>query len=55
MFLVTLRAPFVLSILRGGQGEGEIRIADGRVSFILLRKAGAWKVIHYHESRPGPL
>jgi len=27
-------------------------ITDGRDTFILRRKEGAWKVIHYHESRP---
>src|SRR3954469_8627467 len=37
--------------------EGEIRgkphIADGRSTFILHLTNGIWKVIHYHESRPG--
>ncbi len=30
-------------------------IADGRNTFILHRKTGTWKLIHYHESVPGPL
>ena len=37
--------------------EGEVNershIADGRVTFLLRRTREAWKVIHYHESRPG--
>jgi ketosteroid isomerase-like protein len=35
-----------------GELEGERHIADGRDTFILRRKSGAWKVIHYHESPP---
>jgi ketosteroid isomerase-like protein len=39
-----------------GELEGESHIADGRDTFILRRKRGAWKVIHYHESPPpGPV
>jgi ketosteroid isomerase-like protein len=34
--------------------QSEPFIADGRDTFILRRKSGTWKVIHYHESRPGP-
>lgn len=37
------------------QGESEPRIADGRNTFILRRKNGEWKVIHFHESCPGPV
>jgi ketosteroid isomerase-like protein len=33
--------------------KGQPHIADGRVTFVLHRKSGTWKVIHYHESRPG--
>lgn len=36
-----------------GEINGESHIADGRNTFILRRRNGAWKVIHYHESRPG--
>jgi ketosteroid isomerase-like protein len=36
-----------------GEVKGQPHIADGRVSFVLRRKSGTWKVIHYHESRPG--
>jgi ketosteroid isomerase-like protein len=36
-----------------GELTGQSHIADGRDTFILRRKTGAWKVIHYHESRPG--
>jgi ketosteroid isomerase-like protein len=36
-----------------GEVKGQPHIADGRVSFVLRRKGGIWKVIHYHESRPG--
>jgi ketosteroid isomerase-like protein len=38
--------------------EGDLKrlpqtfIADGRNTFILRRKDGKWKVVHYHESRP---
>jgi ketosteroid isomerase-like protein len=35
-----------------GELEGERHVADGRDTFILRRKSGAWKVIHYHESAP---
>ncbi|QBI19611.1 DUF4440 domain-containing protein [Egibacter rhizosphaerae] len=38
-----------------GELEGESHIADGRNTFILRRKGGGWKVIHYHESLPGPV
>jgi len=38
-----------------GKARGRNHIADGRVTFILHRKSGSWKVIHYHESAPGPL
>ena len=39
-----------------GELKGENHIADGRDTFILRRKRGAWKVIHYHESAPpGPV
>jgi len=36
-------------------GQSQPHIADGRNTFILHRKSGTWKVIHYHESAPGPL
>jgi ketosteroid isomerase-like protein len=36
-----------------GEINGRPHIADGRVTFLLRRTSGAWKVIHYHESRPG--
>ena len=35
-------------------GQDTPRVADGRTTFVLHRKAAMWKVIHYHESRPGP-
>ena len=35
-----------------GELKGESHIANGRDTFILRRKGGAWKVIHYHESPP---
>lgn len=38
-----------------GELKGKNHAADGRNTFILHRKNGAWKVIHYHESGPGPL
>ncbi|MGI8485969.1 MAG: YybH family protein [Thermomicrobiales bacterium] len=38
-----------------GEASGKSHIADGRVTFLLHRKSGTWKVIHYHESRPGNL
>lgn len=38
-----------------GEIKGQTHIADGRVTFILHRTSGTWKVIHYHESAPGPL
>jgi ketosteroid isomerase-like protein len=38
-----------------GEVKGQSHIADGRDTFILRRKSGTWKVIHYHESRPGPI
>ncbi|HXG67285.1 MAG TPA: nuclear transport factor 2 family protein [Blastocatellia bacterium] len=37
------------------KGQSEPFLADGRDTFILRRKSGTWKVIHYHESRPGPV
>jgi ketosteroid isomerase-like protein len=36
-----------------GEISGNHHTADGRNTFILRRKNGAWKVIHYHESRHG--
>jgi ketosteroid isomerase-like protein len=38
-----------------GEVKGQRHLADGRNTFILHRKGGTWKVIHYHESRPGHL
>jgi len=38
-----------------GEINGQPHIADGRVTFLLHRKSGTWKVIHYHESRLGDL
>jgi ketosteroid isomerase-like protein len=35
-----------------GEISGNKHTADGRNTFILRRKNGAWKVIHYHESGP---
>jgi ketosteroid isomerase-like protein len=35
-----------------GELKGESHIADGRDTFILRRKSGVWKVLHYHESPP---
>jgi ketosteroid isomerase-like protein len=40
------------------EGETEknlLRIADGRNTFILHRRDAMWKMIHYHESAPGPV
>jgi len=34
-------------------GHDTPRIADGRTTFVLHRKAAMWRVIHYHESRRG--
>jgi ketosteroid isomerase-like protein len=34
------------------KGQSQPFITDGRDTFILRRKGGTWKVIHYHESRP---
>lgn len=34
------------------KGESQPRVVNGRNTFILHRKIGTWKVIHYHESRP---
>jgi ketosteroid isomerase-like protein len=34
--------------------ENGLSAVDGRDTFILRRKNGAWKVIHYHGSPPGP-
>ena len=36
-----------------GEVQGRPHIADGRVTFLLRRTSGMWKVIHYHESHPG--
>ena len=36
----------------GFKGQSQPLILDARDTFILRRKGGAWKVIHYHESRP---
>jgi len=33
-----------------GALEGKNHIARGRNTFVLIRKEGEWKVIHYHES-----
>jgi ketosteroid isomerase-like protein len=38
-----------------GELKGQPHTADGRVTFLLHHKSGIWKVIHYHESRPGHL
>lgn len=35
-----------------GEADGRAFVADGRVTFLLHRQAGEWKVIHYHESAP---
>lgn len=35
-------------------GEDEPFAVDGRDTLIMHRKNGAWKVIHYHGSPPGP-
>jgi hypothetical protein len=32
------------------EDQDEPFVADGRVTFILSRRTGSWKVIHYHES-----
>jgi ketosteroid isomerase-like protein len=37
------------------KGQSQLRLADGRNTFILRRKDGTWKVIHYHESCSGPI
>ena len=37
------------------QGQRQPHIADGRNTFILRRTSRTWKVIHYHESRPGDI
>jgi ketosteroid isomerase-like protein len=36
----------------GFKGQSQPLSLDARATFILRRKGGAWKVIHYHESRP---
>lgn len=36
-----------------GEISGNKHTADGRSTFILRRKDGSWKVIHYHESGAG--
>jgi len=38
-----------------GEIKGRPHNADGRVTFLLHRTSGTWKVIHYHESRPGDI
>ena len=38
-----------------GEMHGKRHIADGRNTFLLRRSRGSWKVIHYHESHPGPV
>jgi ketosteroid isomerase-like protein len=38
-----------------GEIKGRPHSADGHVTFLLHRTSGRWKVIHYHESRPGNL
>jgi ketosteroid isomerase-like protein len=38
-----------------GEMHGQPHSADGRNTFLLRRQRGTWKVIHYHESRPGPI
>jgi ketosteroid isomerase-like protein len=35
-----------------GAIRGQPHSADGRVTCLLHRTRGTWKVIHYHESRP---
>lgn len=35
--------------------KGQPHMADGRVTFLLHRTSGTWKVIHYHESSPPDL
>lgn len=35
-------------------GEDEPFAIDGRDTFIMHRRSGVWKVIHYHGSPPGP-
>jgi hypothetical protein len=37
-----------------GTIDGTRHVADGRNTFIFSRTSEAWKVIHYHESGPGP-
>lgn len=48
-------ASVFLSFHFEGEIKGQPHIANGRVTFLLHRKNGAWKVIHFHESRPGEL
>lgn len=38
-----------------GKVNGREHMVDGRCTFVMHRKDGAWKVIHYHESQPGPI
>ena len=38
-----------------GEMQGQPHSADGRNTFLLRRRSGTWKVIRYHESRPGSL
>ena len=37
------------------RGRPEPRIAEGRNTFLFRRTSLGWRVIHYHESAPGPL
>src|SRR5215831_7158556 len=37
------------------KGHSQPHIAEGQNTFLLRRTSGTWKVIHYHESRPGPI
>jgi ketosteroid isomerase-like protein len=34
------------------KAQNQPMIVDARNTFILRRKTGTWKIIHYHESRP---
>lgn len=37
-----------------GTVNGKEHVVDGRCTFVMHRKDGVWKVIHYHESPLGP-
>lgn len=37
------------------KGRREPHLADARVTFLFRRSQAGWRVIHYHESCPGPL